>query len=75
MIELEKLHTTPRGEQRIARNLDNRDGNIMDTCRNLITDSRAIITSKGKNIYVTTGNIRLTINHNSHTIITAHIIK
>lgn len=74
MIEIEKLHTTPLGEERIRRNLGISNGDIIELCRKWILDEAVNITRQGKNWYVETDGIRLTVNAHSHTIITAHRI-
>ena len=74
--ELAKLHTTAMGEERLRRNLRLTSGiNPIKFCLNIITDPTAEITLKGKNLYVTLRNYRITIHSTSYTIITAHIIK
>lgn len=74
--ELDKLHTTPMGEERIRRNLRLTPGiNPLEFCLNIITDPAADIIRKGKNFYVTLRNYRITINCMTYTIITAHITK
>ncbi|MYM13497.1 DUF3781 domain-containing protein [Muribaculum intestinale] len=74
MIDATKLHTTPLGEERIRRNLELQGGDILNICRCWVLDDNAVITRKGKNWYVEVGHVRLTINANSNTIITAHKI-
>ena len=75
MIDINKLHTTALGEERICHNLRLIDINPVDYCRTLILDPSSIITRSGKNFYVTCGAVRITINASSYTIITAHIEK
>lgn len=69
---LDKLHTTERGAQRIKRNLDVETEDAADYCRRLITAAGASITGKGKNLYVYSNGCLITINASSFTIITAH---
>lgn len=69
---LDKIHTTEMGIDRIKRNL-NLDEDVVLWCREKIKLSNSII-KKGKNWYVTVDNIIITINSYSYTIITAHRI-
>lgn len=69
------LHTTPLGVQRIKRNLKLPESiDAVEICRNFILDPSAEFERRGKNWYVTTGDVIITINANSTTIITAHNI-
>lgn len=72
MIDIDNLHTTPLGEERIRRNLGISGSDVIEFCRELILDDLANINRKGKNWYVEVNGIRLTINAHSNTIITAH---
>jgi hypothetical protein len=73
---LDKLHTTPMGVDRIRHNLglgvDIPD--VVVWCKKQIESSAAAITSKGKNWYCTIGGCIITVNAYSYTIITAHKI-
>ena len=71
---LEKLHTTELGEERIKRNLSLHTDNVVEWCRGKITSSGAQIERKGKNWYVSADNCVITVNAGSYTIITAHNI-
>lgn len=67
------LHTTELGVERIRRNLSLDDSiDVVDFCRKLILDESAIFERRGKNWYVTSGGVIITINAGSNTIITAH---
>jgi len=71
---LDKLHTTPMGVDRIRRNLGLGD-DIMDVvawCRAKIESSAAAIERKGKNWYCRIDGCVITVNACSFTIITAH---
>jgi len=71
-IDIKKLHTTPLGIERIKRNLKLKDcDDIVVFCKEQVAKADDII-RKGKNWYVYTGGIIITINTHSHTIITAH---
>jgi len=69
---LDKLHTTELGAERIKCNLSLVDANIVEWCRQR-TLSSDDITRKGKNWYVRSDNCVITINAHSYTIITAHM--
>lgn len=71
---IEKLHTTPMGVDRIRRNLRLCDGvkDVVAWCREKILNSNAVITRQGKNWYVTIDGCEFTVNAYSFTIITAH---
>jgi len=79
MIELieniDKLHTTEMGVERIKRNLQIETNDIVQWCRVRILEEDAEIERLGKNWYVIADNCRITINAYSYTIITAHRIK
>lgn len=69
------LHTTPLGVERIRRNLNLPESlDVVDFCRCFILEDFAAFERKGKNWYVTSGHVRITVNANSNTIITAHKI-
>lgn len=70
---LDKLHTTTLGEDRIRRNLKINVSDVVEYCKTIISDSR--IYKEGKNWYCEKDDIRITVNSFSYTIITAHIIK
>ena len=71
---IEKLHTTPMGVDRIRRNLalgdDEKD--VVIWCREKILDNNAVITRQGKNWYAEIDGCIITVNAYSFTIITAH---
>ena len=69
-----KIHTTPLGIIRLWKNLGLEMDDIEKWCKNKIKNADAII-KKGKNWYVYNGDIVITINAGSYTIITAHRIK
>lgn len=70
---IEKLHTTPMGVDRIRRNLSLGDDvkDVVAFCRGKILDAKAIITRQGKNWYVKIDSCIITVNAYSYTIITA----
>lgn len=69
---LDKLHTTDMGIDRIKRNLNIDVDNIVKYCADIIRKQTSIIERKGKNWYVHFENIIITVNAYSYTIITAH---
>ena len=68
---IDKLHTTSMGIDRIKRNL-NIDTDVVEFCKNKILSKECNIYKKGKNWYCEIDNIKITINSYSYTIITAH---
>ena len=73
-IDCNKLQTTKLGTERIKRNLGLDVDDVVDWCMQKVQENSSI-TKKGKNWYVRTNDCEITINANSHTIITAHKIK
>ena len=69
---LDKLHTTELGAERIKRNLSLDIDDVVDWCKTKITSANAIVTRNGKNWYVNTDHCIITVNAYSYTIITAH---
>ena len=71
---LDKLHTTPMGVDRIRRNLglgvDITD--VVAWCKKQIESPEAAITRKGKNWYCEADGVTITVNSSSCTVITAH---
>ena len=74
---LNKLHTTPMGVNRIRRNLSLGDDvkDVVVWCREKILDNFAAITRQGKNWYVKIDGCIITVNAYSFTIITAHKMR
>lgn len=72
---LDKIHTTEMGVGRIKRNLKLDTYDVVEYCKNLITDRNCHIYRQGKNWYCENDNIKITVNAYSYTIITAHINK
>ena len=71
---LDKVHTTELGAVRIKRNLDLQTDDVVDWCVQRIAQADSAI-RKGKNWYVTTDGVVLTIHAGRYTIITAHKLK
>ena len=74
---IEKLHTTPMGVDRIRRNLSLSDDvkDVVAFCRQRILAPTANISRQGKNWYVKIDGCVITVNAYSYTIITAHFQK
>ncbi len=75
LLNLNKLHTTPMGVDRIKKNLGIDVDDVVIWCKNEIKSPDAIIVRKGKNWYATVDNCIITVNAHSYTIITAHQTK
>ncbi len=71
-LNLDKIHTTKLGEERIKRNLDVKVDNIVNYCIDKIKNKNTVIYRVGKNYYCEVDDIKITINVSSYTIITAH---
>lgn len=72
---IDKIHTTQMGIDRIKRNLNLDTADVVGYCKDLIMKKNCHIYRQGKNWYCEADNVRLTVNSYSYTIITAHIIK
>lgn len=71
---IDKIHTTKMGIDRIKKNLKINIDNVVEYCIDKILDKNCQIYKQGKNWYCEIDNIRITINSYSYTIITAHKI-
>ncbi len=69
---IEKIHTTVLGKNRIKKNLELENDDVVNFCKNKIKDNKCKIYKQGKNWYCEIDNIKITINSYSFTIITAH---
>lgn len=69
---IDKVHTTKMGIDRIRKNLGLDDIDVVAFCRSKILDKSAVITKQGKNWYVRIEGCVITVNASSYTIITAH---
>ncbi|MEA4934699.1 MAG: DUF3781 domain-containing protein [Lawsonibacter sp.] len=72
LSNLEQLHTTDLGAQRIRKNLRLDTADVVNWCREKIKVTNASITRKGKNWYIAVDDCEITVNAHSYTIITAH---
>ena len=75
LLNIDKIHTTEMGIIRIKNNLKLDISDVVEYCKELIRNKDSIIYQKGKNWYCKVNNILITINSNSYTIITAHLLK
>ena len=69
---IDKLHTTEIGANRIKRNLGLTNCDAVDWCRTRIMNNSAVIERQGKNWYVRIDGCIITVNATSYTIITVH---
>ena len=69
---LDKVHTTEMGVDRIKRNIEDDVEESVAYCIDKIKQENAVIERKGKNYYVSVDGIIITVNASSYTIITAH---
>lgn len=72
---IDKVHTTEMGIDRIKRNLKLDTADVVGYCKDLIMDKSCHIYRQGKNWYCEVDNIKITVNSYSYTIITAHMMK
>jgi len=72
-VNIEKIHTTKLGVERIKRNLNLQTDDVVNWCKQKIEQANEDkIIRKGKNWYVDADHSVITVNAHSHTIITAH---
>lgn len=69
---IDKVHTTKMGVDRIKKNLGLKDIDVVAYCKEMVLNKDCNIYKQGKNWYCETGNAVITINSYSYTIITAH---
>ncbi len=69
---LDRVHTTEMGVDRIRRNMKFGDIDVVSWCKEKILDKRAEIERRGKNWYVHDNECIITVNASSYTIITVH---
>ncbi len=75
LSNINKIHTTKLGINRIKNNLKLNTNDVIKYCQNKIINKNSYIYKKGKNWYCEIDNIKITINSYTYTIITAHEIK
>lgn len=72
LANLDKIHTTELGEERLLKNLKLANKNPIRYVKELLKNPKSYIYKKGKNYYSEYNHIRLTINAKTFTVITAH---
>lgn len=72
---INKIHTTKLGKERIIKNLKLQNTNPVTYCIEKVKEKTSTITLKGKNYYIENNDEIITINKYSYTIITAHKTK
>lgn len=71
IANLDKLHTTDLGAERIRKNLNLDITDVVEWCRDKIQFPDSVISRRGKNWYINDGKCEITVNAYSYTIITA----
>lgn len=69
---MERIHTTTLGVERIKRNLSLDTNDVVEWCKSKIASKDACISRNGKNWYIHVDHCIITVNAYSYTIITAH---
>ena len=75
LANIDKIHTTEMGNERIKKNLKLNTNDAVEYCKNKVLNNNCNIYKQGKNWYCEIDNIKITINSYSYTIITAHTRK
>lgn len=75
LSQIDKLHTTELGKERIKRNLHLQHEDVVAYCKEKILNEHCNCYKKGKNWYFEIDQIKITIHALSYTIITAHQMK
>ena len=75
LANLDKIHTTEMGKDRIKKNLNLTVDDVVLWCKERILSADCQITRKGKNWYAEAEDCIITVNAYSYTIITAHKSK
>lgn len=75
LSNIEKVHTTRSGLERISKNLQITPKDVIEYCKKAILSEDCNIYRKGKNWYGKVDDVIITINAHSYTIITAHKLK
>ena len=75
LSNIDKIHTTEMGIDRIKKNLKLDINDVVEYCKNKILEKNCNIFKQGKNWYCEIENIIITINSYSYTIITAPTIR
>ena len=72
ILNIDELHSTDLGIERIKRNLSLDVDDVVTWCREKIQSPNVFISRNGKNWYIDVENCKITVNAYSYTIITAH---
>ncbi len=72
LSNIDKIHTTEMGIDRIKKNLKLDTNDVVEYCKNKVLEKNCNIFKQGKNWYCEIENIIITINSYNYTIITAH---
>ena len=72
---IDEVHTTKMGIDRIKKNLKLDTDDVVEYCKNKVLGKNCNNYKQGKNWYCEIDNIKITINSYSYTIITAHKLK
>ncbi len=75
LSNIDKVHTTKMGIDRIKKNLQLDMDDVVVYCKNKVLDEQCKIYKLGKNWYCEIDHIKITINAYSYTIITAHMLS
>ncbi len=75
LSNIDKVHTTQMGIDRIKKNLRLDKNDVVQYCKNKVLDKNCNIYRQGKNWYCEIDKVIITINLYSYTIITAHTKK
>jgi len=70
-VNLVKMHTTELGMQRIQRNMDLGDIDLVAWCKHKVSKTDNVV-RRGKNWYVYADDCIITVNASGFTIITVH---
>ena len=69
---LDKLHTTKLGEERIRKNMSLECDDVIKWCKEIIERRDTRVLKKGKNLYIYADEYIITVNASSYTVITVH---
>jgi len=75
LSNLDKIHTTELGIERIKRNLCLDVDDVVGWCKEKLKNENNSSVRKGKNWYIRADDCEITVNAHSYTIITAHKIN
>lgn len=72
LCNMDNIHTTPMGADRIRKNLNLNTEDVVSWCKQKISSQDCLLVRRGKNWYAQTVDCIITVNAHSYTIITAH---